>query len=71
MKRFRVTGLVTIPVLTDVDAPSAAQAKELVESRPLVTLCKFCLSSDGAVQFWIPESAQSGEVISFGVEEIV
>lgn len=59
-KTYRVTGLVTISITTEVKAESAFEAKEKARERPLQTLCHHCASAENDEQ-WATTGELDGE----------
>ncbi len=58
-KRYRVTGTLTITVITDVEATSEADARDLALDLPVMTLCNQCADGDPKVH-WITSGELDG-----------
>ena len=61
MKKYIVTGLVTISVHTEVFAETAEDAIEMAQERPLQSICHYC-SGQKPVDQWITSGELDGEV---------
>jgi hypothetical protein len=57
--KWRVTAQVTISILTDVDAPSEAEALDIAADLPMQSLCNACASGDPDGQ-WVTSGELDG-----------
>lgn len=46
VKKFRVCGVITISVYTEVEAETPEEARKLAEEQPVMTLCHYCVSGE-------------------------
>lgn len=69
MKRFRVTGVATISVHTDVDAETPEEAIKIAQGRPMQGLCFQCANTEGADDEWRTSGELDGEPGDLEVEE--
>lgn len=61
MRTYRVSGTMTISVMTDVEATSKAHARRLADEREPMTLCHQC--ADGPIdQAWVTSGELDGAV---------
>lgn len=61
LKRYLVTGELTISVCTDVLAASPAQAKNLARQRGIMSLCHQCAGDDTITEEWVTSGDLDGE----------
>lgn len=59
MPKYRVVALCGITVITDVEASSPKQAKELAEERSMMTLCFQCASGNSDEE-WVTSGELDG-----------
>jgi hypothetical protein len=70
MKRFRVAGVATISVHTDVDAETPEEAIQIAKWRPMQRLCFQCSGAEGADDEWRTSGELDGEPDELEAEEI-
>lgn len=67
MKKYLVTGLVTISVHTFVEASSSEEAREKALDHPMVGLCHQCAGGKDQEE-WVTSGELDGEVEIVNVE---
>lgn len=65
--KYRLSGIVTISILTEVEADTEQEAIRIAEERGLVSLCHFCASGDPERE-WITSGELDGIPMEIRVE---
>lgn len=68
MKKYTVSGVVTISVHTDVEARSPSEAKRIACGRGMVALCARCAEGEPSEE-WVTSGELDGEPDRLEVEE--
>lgn len=61
MQKYRVVGVTSVTLVTEVEAASYDEARELAEDRGVLTLCHQCSDGRNIYREWVTSGELDGE----------